>query len=235
MKCTVCHTEVPAGAAFCHKCGTPLSGTPEPDAMMPSANQQTPESAAPRSPSPSPEVPSTPKERFEQQAAPRDRADEPEVEIWQGGYCPKAMIGAWVASGLVTVALVVLVVVFPSTPMLLAVLAAAALLWLFQLVRLIYRRMNVCYRLTNQRFFHEQGILRRVTDRIEVIDMDDITFEQGFFERLMNVGTICISSSDRTHPELKLVGIDNVKQVAEQLDDVRRAERRRRGLHIEAI
>jgi len=37
---------------------------------------------------------------------------------------------------------------------------------------LVYRRMGVHYRLTNLRFFHERGVLTRVTDRIEVIDMD---------------------------------------------------------------
>jgi hypothetical protein len=49
------------------------------------------------------------------------------------------------------------------------------------------------------------------------------------------VGTIHISSSDRTHPELLLLGIDDVKRVADLIDDVRRKERRQRGLHIEAI
>jgi len=74
-----------------------------------------------------------------------------------------------------------------------------------------------------------------VTDRIENIDMDDITYEQKFIERFVGVGTVIISSSDRTHPELRLIGIENVKEVADQMDDIRRAERRRRGLHIESI
>jgi hypothetical protein len=89
--------------------------------------------------------------------------------------------------------------------------------------------------LTNQRFIHESGILRRVSDRIEVLDMDDITFEQGIIERLVGVGTIRVMSSDRTHPELQMYGIDNVREVSGLFDDTRRAERRRRGLHIENI
>ncbi len=65
--------------------------------------------------------------------------------------------------------------------------------------------------------------------------MDDVTFVQGIIQRMLSVGTIRVSSSDRTHPELVLLGIDNVEKVADLIDDARRKERRRRGLHIEAI
>jgi uncharacterized membrane protein YdbT with pleckstrin-like domain len=95
--------------------------------------------------------------------------------------------------------------------------------------------MSVSYRLTTQRFIHELGLLRRVNNRIELLDMDDITFEQGLLERLVGVGTIRIGSSDRTDPELVLPGIENVKEVAAILDNARLAERRRRGVHIEQI
>jgi hypothetical protein len=77
--------------------------------------------------------------------------------------------------------------------------------------------------------------LWRVTNRVEVIDIDDITFAQGPLERLLGVGTLQLTSSDRTHPELSLPGIDAVQQVASTFDDARRRERRKRGLHIEAV
>ncbi len=77
--------------------------------------------------------------------------------------------------------------------------------------------------------------MKRVTDRIEVIDIDDVTYEQGIVQRMLGVGTIRMSSSDRSHPELVLSGIDGVERVADMIDDIRRKERRKRGLHIEAI
>ena len=107
--------------------------------------------------------------------------------------------------------------------------------WVYFIAVLCYRRMSVRYCLTTQRFVHERGILRRVNDRIEVLDMDDITFEQGLLERLSGVGTIRIVSHDQTDPELVLPGIENVKHVAALFDDARLAERRRRGLHVEQI
>ena len=102
-------------------------------------------------------------------------------------------------------------------------------------VQLGYRKLTVSYKLTTQRFIHESGLLKRVTDRIEVIDIDDVSLEQRVVERIMGVGSIKITSSDRSHPELHMHGIENVKEVALLIDDTRRAERRRRGLHIESI
>ena len=75
----------------------------------------------------------------------------------------------------------------------------------------------------------------RTSDRVEVIDIDDVTVHQGFIERMLGVGTIRIASSDRTDPELVLPGVDQVRAVADVIDNTRRAERQRRGLHIESI
>ena len=41
---------------------------------------------------------------------------------------------------------------------------------------LAYRKMGVYYELTTQRFIHKAGILKRTSDRLEVIDIDDVTF-----------------------------------------------------------
>ena len=65
--------------------------------------------------------------------------------------------------------------------------------------------------------------------------MDDVSYDQGIIERLLGVGTIRVTSSDRTHPEIALRGIDGVHEVATMMDDARRRERLRRGLHIEAV
>ena len=59
--------------------------------------------------------------------------------------------------------------------------------------------------------------------------------ERNLIERFFKLGTIRIVSSDRTDPQLDLKGIDDVQQVSSVLDDARRKERRRRGLHIEQI
>lgn len=177
--------------------------------------------------------PPTPRERFTQRLAGRPETNDSEEELWEGGYSPKAMIGTYLLAALLTIALLVVAVIMP--PAWLGVAPVVLVMWLGIGLTVAYRRMEISYRLTNQRFVHERGIIRRVIDRIEVIDMDDVTLEQGLLQRMVGVGTIRISSSDRSHPELRLTGIDDVRRIANLLDDTRRSERRRRGIHIESI
>ena len=143
------------------------------------------------------------------------------------------MIGSWLGAGLLTVALLIGGVLLPVALIFVAV--ALLIVWGGLGLLLVYRLLNVSYELSNRRFVHRTGILRRITDRIEVIDMDDVAYEQGIIERLVNVGTIKIASSDRSHPQLVLKGIDDVQRVAQLIDDARHKERMQRGLHIEAV
>ena len=239
MHCPECGVEIVEAAGFCHKCGQRLDQS---DWQFPSEGpeQAPPETAAAPSESVTPDPPDDqapePADRLREAASARQQIEEePEEELWRGRFSSKAMIGAWALSGLITIALLVLAIWAGEGWLWWTVVVAVLLLWLYQFIVLKYRQWNIRYQLTNQRFIHETGILRRVTDRIEVIDMDDITLEQKLLERFVGVGTIRITSSDRTHPELLLLGIENGKDVAKMIDDIRRSERRRRGLHIESI
>ena len=229
MHCPACGADVVQEAVYCHKCGERL------DAAEPSREDRPADGMAEASAA---EAAGTANEKFKQTAAARletTEQEEDEAELWQGSYSGKAMVGTWLLSGLITVALLILAIWAAKPWLWWTVVIVLVGLWLYQLLKFCYRRLNVSYRFTNQRFIHQQGILRRVTNRIEVIDMDDIGCEQTVLERFVGTGTIRISSSDRTHPELLLAGIANVKEVAGRIDDTRREERRRRGLHIESI
>ena len=159
--------------------------------------------------------------------------DDVERDLWQGGYSGKAMIGSWVLGAVLSV--VALGVGIMVLPLLIPMIIAILLIWVVLGSILAYKKLSVHYALSTQRFVHRSGILQRTTDRIEVIDIDDVMFTQGIVQRMLGVGTIQVTSSDCTHPELYLHGIDGVHEVADLIDDVRRKERRRRGLHIEAI
>ena len=174
-----------------------------------------------------------PKERFEQAAQSKQGGDDHENDLWSGSYSHLAMIGTWAVGVLVSVG-VLIAGLFTGLDFLLA-LGIVALLWLALGGWYAYRRYSVHYRLTNQRLIHAAGLLWRTNDRVELIDVDDVTYRQGPVERLFGVGTIIVTSSDRSTPELTMPGIENARDVADQIDDARRAERRSRGLHIEAV
>ena len=146
--------------------------------------------------------------------APEKPATNPKRNSLRGGYSSRAMLGTWVICGLVSLALLIVGIAWQpwTAARWLLVFVLMALPWLYYLAVLCYRRLSVRYLLTTQRFIHERGVLRRVNDRIEVLDMDDITFEQNLWERLTGVGTIRIASHDHNDPELFLPGIENVRR-----------------------
>lgn len=213
MHCHQCGQEVPSESVFCPQCGTRLA-----EAGGETAQENLPTGA----------------ERL--RAGRQDGGSNPpnEEDLWSGSYSPKAMVGSFAAAGVVTVVGLAFAVAAGSPWLLIGGLAALAL-WAVLLLLLAYRRFTVHYRLTTFRLFHEVGLLSRVGNRIEVIDIDDVTVHQGLVERVFNVGTVTIQSSDRSDPELDLPGIEGAKDVADLIDSTRRAERHRRGLHIESI
>ncbi|XZE18763.1 PH domain-containing protein [Pirellulaceae bacterium SH449] len=163
-----------------------------------------------------------------------------EQELWKGAFVSKAMYSYWLACGILSVALVVGGVFSGSllgesvsaTTVWSIVAGLIALLWIWAGGLCLYRKLSVNYVLTTQRLIHRHGILIRTTDRIELIEVDDVSFTQGIVERMLNVGKIRVTSSDRSHPVLFMYGIEDVAKVSNQIDDARRTERRRRALMI---
>ena len=226
MQCPSCHAEVDPDAVYCQVCGTRI------DELVETASNERADEPAEK---PQRGDAGTAGNRLEAAAGERGQVDD-EHFLWEGGYSGKAMIGTWILSGLISLVAVVLAAYFKlSGTYWLLIFVGIVLVWVAGAATLAYRKLNVGYRVTSQRLVHESGILRRVTNRIEVIDMDDITFEQGFVERLVNVGSIRIDSSDRSHPVFWLRGIEDVRNVASLIDNARRDERSRRGLYIESI
>jgi membrane protein YdbS with pleckstrin-like domain len=167
--------------------------------------------------------------------APRSTASAPNEEpLWSGSYSPKAMAGWIIGAGVLTIAAAI-GASLAGTGAWIAFAIGAVLVWAALALVALYRRMTVRYELTTFRLFHESGLLSRTRDRIEVIDIDDVTLRQGLIERMFDVGTIYVQSSDMTHGNLSMTGIENARQVTDLIDNTRRAERQRRGLFMENV
>jgi len=164
--------------------------------------------------------------------------DEPERELWSGNYSAKTMIGGWIAAAIATFVAPIVVALVPgqaNSTMWWLVVAGLMLTWGWLLGTALYRKFSDQYWLTTQRLKHRNGILFRQSNRLELIDIDDVSYSQGPVQAMLGLGKISIRSSDTSHPELSMKGIANVQFVADLIDDARRDERRKRGLHIEAI
>ncbi len=231
MICPACRNEVPADAAFCSHCGAKMNP------LRPAPSPVTAQGAPPSNAVEHAEATEAFKQNPHSHQVP---SDDIETEIWRGSYSPKGMIGSWILAGLITAIVVTMGLFFagraPDPKIVwIGIAGFVAIVWLGLMLRLVRRRMSILYRLTNVRFFYEVGVLRRVTDRIEVIHIDDVKVTQGFVQRMLGVGDIELTTSDKTAPSIWLMGIDDVTRVADMIDTVRRELRNRRGVRIEQI
>jgi membrane protein YdbS with pleckstrin-like domain len=222
MKCKQCGAEIVQGAAFCQACGVAVG----------SAANAMPQPLAPELPLGDP---SPGKARLTTPMM-SGTGDDSEQVLWRGRFSVLAMIGEWLGGAIITVAAIIIGVVagFTSSAWWWTV-GALAVVWGALVLRLLYKQMSIRYELTNQRFIHERGILWRVIDRVEAIDIDDVAVQQGPVERMLGVGSVLVRSSDASTPQLLVEGIDDVRQVATMIDDARRKERRKRGVYVEQV
>ena len=86
------------------------------------------------------------------------------------------------------------------------------------------------YRISNHRIDFERGLLGKKIDTMELWHVDDIKFEQSFFNRLMGVGKITIMSDDQTTPSLELKGLPNPRPLFDALKQRIIAVKRQRGV-----
>jgi membrane protein YdbS with pleckstrin-like domain len=228
MHCPKCGTEAMAEAVYCHQCGARLDGSDSGPSQPPTA---TGDAAA-----------SDPQGMERVRAVTQSRgsaANEVEQERWQGSFSPRAMTGRWIGIGVL--AIVLLLVgswldrynVWQGWTLWVSILGVVVVLTLYTLLVLARRRFGVRYRLTSQRFYLESGILWHVTDRLDVFEIDDISCHQNVLDRILGIGDIRITSTDREHAEVLLRGIENAPRVAAMIDEVRRSEQIRRGVLIE--
>ena len=233
MQCPLCGIETMEGSTFCHKCGASLNASGKEGASVPVGQQSSGgDGEQPAGPAQSATGDSPAMERLETMNHARaENAEALQQTVWEGTFSSRAMIDVWVICGLVTIGLLVAGGWFGANKTVWWILLAAILiLWGYNLLVFISRRIGVRYQLTTQRFIHEKGVLRHTSDRIDLIQIKDIRCEQGLIERILGVGTIRILSGDLSNPELLLRGIDDAKTVSARIDEARRAEQIRRGL-----
>ena len=142
----------------------------------------------------------------------------------------QAKAAFWLIVGIVLIALPILASVFDwtwwRTWMTIAAVIVAILA--FVLPWLIMRTTR--YRVTSYRIDFERGLFTKKIDTLELWHVDDIKFEQGLLDRMMNVGSITVMSNDRTNPKLELDGIPNPRDIFDKLKERVIAVKRQRGV-----
>jgi len=110
-------------------------------------------------------------------------------------------------------------------------LAVIVLLWLGIKIMAI-RCTN--YRISADRIEYERGIFSRSTDNLDMFRVTDLKMHRTLLDRLFNIGTVEILSSDETHPVFFLVSIPNPREAYDLLKQISLSADRRRGvIHYE--
>ena len=132
-----------------------------------------------------------------------------EHEVWSGGPSQWQNLWAWVAC--------VLVIPIPWV------------LWRALVTR------NTRYVLTDQRLKNTHGVFNRITDDLELYRVKDTHFQQTFWQRMVGIGDIVLSTSDTTTPTVVLADIkdaDGVRERVRGLVEQRRDAKRVRELDV---
>lgn len=76
------------------------------------------------------------------------------------------------------------------------------------------------YALTEDRLFISTGILKTEEDEVRLYRILDITKSKGLWQRIMHMGTIKISSADKSMGSFELKNVKNVDEVKEKLSQL---------------
>ncbi|MDR0336367.1 MAG: PH domain-containing protein [Planctomycetaceae bacterium] len=109
----------------------------------------------------------------------------------------------------------------------------AVVLWIQFFATYFYRTWTLHYKLTNHRLYIYQGFFTKKSDSMELVYIEDVQLIQTFVDRLLNggVGRLTIfSSSDKTHSQLIVTGIDNPQLIFEKIDTARAEVRAKRAI-----
>jgi uncharacterized membrane protein YdbT with pleckstrin-like domain len=158
--------------------------------------------------------------------------------FYQGSVLHRTFIGEHIVYGLLVIAGVVGMLYslgipdFGGTALLYAGLALAAFGALSSLVRVI-KTASIRWKISNQRIETERGILSKKIEVVELFRVEDISYSQSIFERILNEAKITIISMDKTTPKLVIAGLTGHRELYEKLRAA--VDKRRRESRVLAV
>jgi membrane protein YdbS with pleckstrin-like domain len=110
-------------------------------------------------------------------------------------------------------------------------LALVVVLWL--VVKVIVFK-STFYRVTNDRIEFEEGVFNKDLDNVDLFRITDLRLRCSLLDRLFNIGTIELVTTDSNQPDCELYKIKNPKRIFEILKKASLGADRRRGVvHVE--
>jgi membrane protein YdbS with pleckstrin-like domain len=96
------------------------------------------------------------------------------------------------------------------------IILALILLWLIGGIGIAIARIKATiYKVTTQRVIIETGLTTKKVEDIDLRTIDDTQFQQRFIERLLGIGNVTITSSDKVAPNYVLHGVHDPRALRE--------------------
>lgn len=192
----------------------------------------------PQTSQPQPDAPQAPPDH---DLRPADRGEAEQLDpaneqdLWQGRQSFKTMYPTFVLWFVVAAVVVGLSIYQWSTAGAGWSLGAMVVVLLLMVMRTLWRIASTSYRITTQRLFIRRGILTQTVDQTELLRVDDVKMKQTLLERVLGIGSVDVSSSDRSDGFLTLSGIAEPAKVAEHIRRHTRMVQGKRTLFMESL
>lgn len=98
------------------------------------------------------------------------------------------------------------------------------------LIVLGIRKRSTFWRITSRRIESELGWMSRKVETLEMWKIRDVEFSQSTFQRMLNVGTLKITSHDDKEPTLFVEGVPGNRDAYEKVMNAVMAARQQRGV-----
>lgn len=107
---------------------------------------------------------------------------------------------------------------------------APVLIGIVILCMLGVRKRSVFRRITSKRVESELGWLSRKVETLEMWKIRDVEFSQTTFQRMLDVGTLKITSHDDKEPSILIEGVPGNRDAYEKVMNAVMAARQQRGV-----
>ena len=155
-----------------------------------------------------------------------DLRDQPEKEIWEGS--PSQWINFWWFLVCVPGVLGTFYALFADSPLwYLLCLLLVPVPW--AIWKIISTR-KTDYAITSQRLTLETGVFKRDLEEIELYRIKDTRLTRSFVQRLLQLGTVTVISSDESMPTLVIPAIKDSAKVRQIIRENVELVRRARGV-----
>lgn len=113
-----------------------------------------------------------------------------------------------------------------------AVITSLVIVGLVWLLVLHLKRKNTRYKITDRSIDYEVGIFTRKIETLQLWRVKDLTFHQGFAERMMGVARIHVVTTDASDHELVLRGLPGSRELFESVKEAAEVSRQHRVMGV---